>query len=266
MPFYDLQKELVKRKEILASIINNKTAALKSAPPGNLRILKRKNHYQYYLRNDPKDTNGVYIPKKEIQKAAEIMQRDYDRKIIENASEELSKIDQYLEFLTEKSIEGVIDYFNESRKRLIAPVSLTDEEYVNKWNSKSYEPMGFSDDYDEFYSINGTRVRSKSEVIIANMLEQYSIPYKYECPLILSGNHLVRPDFTCLNIKKRQEIIWEHLGMMDDPDYAEKNIRKLSLYEKNGYIVGRNMIVTFESSHVPPASNIIKSTIENFLL
>ena len=54
--------------------------------------------------------------------------------------------------------------------------------------------------------------------------------------------------------------------MMDNPDYADRNIRKLSLYEKSGYIVGKNMIVTFESSHVPPASNIIKSTIENFLL
>ena len=52
----------------------------------------------------------------------------------------------------------------------------------------------------EFYSNSGVRVRSKSELIIANMLEKYGIPYRYEYPLLLNGNDLVRPDFLCLNI------------------------------------------------------------------
>ena len=264
MPLHNLQKELVERKELLTSIINTKSISLKSAPQGNLRILKRKNHYQYYLRKDPKDTNGVYIPKKDIKIAASVLQRDYDKKIIEIASRELSKIEEYLALLSNNSIEIVIDTFSESRKGLIEPVYMSDEEFIREWISKPYEHMSF--DSDELYSTSGTRVRSKSEVIIANMLEQYNIPYKYEYPIKLNGSHLARPDFTCLNIKTRQLLIWEHLGMMDNPDYADRNIRKLSLYEKSGYIVGKNMIVTFESSHVPPASNIIKSTIENFLL
>ncbi len=266
MSLHNLQKELVERKELLTSIINTKSISLKSAPQGNLRILKRKNHYQYYLRKDPKDTNGVYIPKKDIKIAASVLQRDYDKKIIEIASRELSKIEEYLALLSNNSIEIIIDNFSESRKRLIEPVFMSDEEYIREWISKPYEHMNFDEDSDEFYSTSGTRVRSKSEVIIANMLEQYNIPYKYEYPIILNGNHLARPDFTCLNIKTRQLLIWEHLGMMDNPDYADRNIRKLSLYEKSGYIVGKNMIVTFESSHVPPTSNIIRSTIENFLL
>jgi len=266
MPLHNLQKELVKRKELLTSIINTKSISLKSAPQGNLRILKRKNHYQYYLRNDPKDTNGIYIPKKDIKIASSVLQRDYDKKIIEIASRELSKIEEYLALLSNNSIEIVIDTFSESRKGLIEPVYMSDEEFIREWISKPYEHMSFDEDSDELYSTSGTRVRSKSEVIIANMLEQYNIPYKYEYPIKLNGSHLARPDFTCLNIKTRQQLIWEHLGMMDNPDYADRNIRKLSLYEKSGYIVGKNMIVTFESSHVPPASNIIKSTIENFLL
>ena len=266
MPLHNLQKELVERKELLTSIINTKSISLKSAPQGNLRILKRKNHYQYYLRKDPKDTNGVYIPKKDIKIAASVLQRDYDKKIIEIASRELAKIEEYLALLSNNSIEIIIDNLSESRKKLIEPVFMSDEEYIREWISKPYEHMSFDEDSDELYSTSGTRVRSKSEVIIANMLEQYNIPYKYEYPIILNGNHLARPDFTCLNIKTRQLLIWEHLGMMDNPDYADRNIRKLSLYEKSGYIVGKNMIVTFESSHVPPASNIIKSTIENFLL
>ena len=241
MPLHNLQKELMERKELLSSIINTKSVSLEHAPQGSLRILKRKNHYQYYFRSDPKDTNGVYIPKKDIKIAAGVLQRDYDKKIMEMASSELSKIEEYLAFLSGNSIETIIDSLSESRKRLIEPVFMSDEEYIREWVSRPYEHMGFDEDSDELYSTSGTRVRSKSEVIIANMLEQYNVPYKYEYPLLLSGSHLVRPDFTCLNVKKRLVIIWEHLGMMDNPDYADKNIRKLSLYEKSGYIVGKNM-------------------------
>ena len=54
--------------------------------------------------------------------------------------------------------------------------------------------------------------------------------------------------------------------MMDDPEYANKNIKKISLYEQNGYHAGDNMILTFESSQVPLNSNIIKDKIEQYLL
>ena len=55
-------------------------------------------------------------------------------------------------------------------------------------------------------------------------------------------------------------------GMMDDPEYANKNIKKISIYEQNGYHAGNNMILTFESSQVPLSSNIIKDKIEQYLL
>ena len=78
--------------------------------------------------------------------------------------------------------------------------------------SISVWPMPFWDD-TEFYSNNGVRVRSKSELIIANLLEQYDVPYKYEMPLSLDENGIVRPDFIALNVRLRSEYVWEHLGM-----------------------------------------------------
>lgn len=52
-------------------------------------------------------------------------------------------------------------------------------------------------------------MRSKSEVIIADLLNKEGIPYRYEFPLYLKEFNTVYPDFTILNVRKRKEIYWE---------------------------------------------------------
>lgn len=77
------------------------------------------------------------------------------------------------------------------------------------------------------------------------------ISYKYEHPLRLENGYLIYPDFTLFSKKRRKEIILEHLGMMDNPVYSEKAIRKINTYTKAGYITGEDIIYTFETSGVP---------------
>ena len=62
---------------------------------------------------------------------------------------------------------------------------------------------------------------------------------------------MVYPDFKLLNVNTREEVLLEHFGMMDDAEYVEKNMRKLRLYEKNGYFLGKELLLTFETSQVP---------------
>ena len=54
-------------------------------------------------------------------------------------------------------------------------------------------------------------------------------------------------DFTCLRLTDRKTILWEHLGMMTDPIYCQKAMKKIDIYSKNGFIQGRDIIYTFES-------------------
>ncbi len=136
----------------------------------------------------------------------------------------------------------------------------------DKERGSKNEPMGFAADAPEYYADNGVRVRSKSEIIIANMLENTGVPYKYECPLDLAAKGTVSPDFTCLNVRTRKEYIWEHFGMMDDEEYANKNVQKINAYEEKGYICGVNLIMTFETSRVPVNTNVVREMIERFLL
>ncbi|MBP5730304.1 MAG: hypothetical protein J6X19_03780, partial [Clostridia bacterium] len=99
------------------------------------------------------------------------------------------------------------------------------------------------DEHDDVY-------RSKSERIIANMLDKNGILYKYEKPLSLRG-FTVYPDFTILDIRNRREIYLEHLGMMDNDKYLDNAILKLNRYSRAGYQLGDRLLVTMESSIRP---------------
>ena len=260
-----LVRDITTRRDWLAKIIEEKERALEMAPEGTLRILKRKGYNQYYWRKDAKDTNGTYINKGEIELANRLAQKDYDEKVLKQAKKELALLRDYLK-VSVLQPEEVYDLFNNDRKKLISPIEIDDDIFVKEWMNEAYELMPIAEDVGSFYSNNGVRVRSKSEALIANMLEHFRVPYKYEYPLKLDGLGMVRPDFVCLNVARRKEIVWEHFGMMDNVAYANKNIQKLGIYEQNGFLAGDNMIMTFETSQCPLNSNVVRMKIENMLV
>ena len=260
-----LLDELQQRKINLEAVIRNKESELKSAPSEHLRICDRKTFVEYYVRRNPQEKNGKYISKDRMDYVKSLAQKDYNQKVLNMAKRELVKNSDYISFLKDNQLTKIYDRFSEPRKQLVIPIKMSDDNYLNEWRKQSYEPMGFDDGLAEYYSDSGIRVRSKSEIIIANMLEKYGVPYKYECPLKLSKWGIVRPDFTCLNVRTRKEYIWEHFGMMDDENYANKNVMKINLYEESGYHAGKNMIMTFETSQHPINSHIIKTMIRSWL-
>jgi hypothetical protein len=73
-------------------------------------------------------------------------------------------------------------------------------------------------------------LRSKSEVIIANMLHERSIPFRYEQPLFAGDGTLRLPDFTIAWAGKTY--FWEHLGRLDLVDYAEEWKQKRAWYKR----------------------------------
>ena len=73
------------------------------------------------------------------------------------------------------------------------------------------------------------------------------------------------PMGTKLRKRDGKEIYWEHDGRMDDPKYAEKAVRKINSYIANGYFLGDNLIVSFESSGNVLNDRIIKSMISKYI-
>ena len=134
------------------------------------------------------------------------------------------------------------------------------------WEAEEFEHKPISEDTPEYYTDRGEQVRSKSEILIANMLNQRGIPYRYECAIYLDNNTKFFPDFTILNVRKRKVIYHEHFGMMNDPDYCESVVYKLASYNRNGYFLGDDLTCTWESEKHPFNVREFERTIEHYFV
>lgn len=101
-----------------------------------------------------------------------------------------------------------------------------------------------------YLTTKGDKVRSKSEVIIANLLQQYKVEYEYEKKLYYSSNKWIEPDFT-IKLKDGSEIYWEHLGMIGVESYDKRWKEKLDLYRN--YFPGQ-LEVTYEGTAISGAA------------
>jgi hypothetical protein len=83
-------------------------------------------------------------------------------------------------------------------------------------------------------TITGELVRSKSEVVVANILTKLGITYYYEKPIEYAPNDFRLPDFTATY--KGQTVYWEHLGMLNLPYYKRDWERRRKWYERHNLI------------------------------
>ena len=166
---------------------------------------------------------------------------------------------------SENKIPDLYKKFCPARQKLITPVTLTDLQYAEAWQNVTWHPLPFAEDAAEYFTANGERVRSKSEVIIADTLNRHKVPYRYEFPLELKNGDIYHPDFLCLNLRTRQEYIWEHFGMMDRPDYAERTVRKFKVFGENKILPGKRLLFTMETVESPLNSRQVEGLINEFL-
>lgn len=108
-------------------------------------------------------------------------------------------------------------------------------------------------------------VRSKSEVIIANMLFEAGIEYEYEKELDLGKDGIRIPDFTIEDAENGSCFYWEHCGMLGDAAYEKHWQAKKVLYAKHDIIEGKNLIVSKDSRNGGIDSAEIKSLIDKYL-
>lgn len=259
----ELIEKLTERKEILLEVIAEKEQELKSAPEGKLHIAKRGKYRAFYVRKNSKDVTGEYISRDNIELAYKLAQAEYDKKSIGMLGKDVERINDYIDYI--KRTSG-LKLNNDEKNRLVIPIMKTDEEYIKQWIGVEYEGKEFHDDNSEYYTANNERVRSKSEVMIADTLSRMKVPYRYEFPIVLKNGIKVYPDFYCLNVRKRKPVILEHFGMMDKTDYVEGVMLKLNSYEKSGLKLGEDYIFTMENSSNPLSTKMILEIINKYLV
>jgi len=246
-----IEMELRERKAKLEQVQHILQKKGKVKVEGELRINGSRENAQYFHVIKDGKKGGTYIPKKNLALAKNLAQNDYDQRVLRSLEQELRAIEKYLSLTPKTRIEGIYETLHPERQKLIVPIYETDEQFALNWEQIPYQGKKIDDAIPVIRTMKGERVRSKSEMIIADVLYAEGIPYKYESPVYLNGYGTVYPDFAVLNTRKRKIIYWEHLGLMDDPVYAEKALHKISGFERNGYVIGGNLILTWETKNHP---------------
>lgn len=115
-------------------------------------------------------------------------------------------------------------------------------------------------------TLKGDLVRSKSEVIIANMLFEAGIEYEYEKELDLGEDGIRIPDFTIEDAESGTCFYWEHCGMLGDSGYSKHWQEKKTLYKKHDIVEDENLIVSQDSLNGGIDSAVIKHLIEKYFM
>lgn len=242
------------REQNLRRLIEVKTRNLSKAPSGSLRISPIRGNTRYYHVTEGERSGGTYLGKKDQELARRLAQKAYDLQVVRRAEQELRAWEQLAKYFPDKTIEEVFDTLSPARQKLVTPIRPTDEEFRKEWESVKYESGNYREDTAVYITDRGERVRSKSEQLIANLLNRLGIPYRYEYPttVMVDGQPRVwRPDFMILDVRNRREYYLEHFGRLGEAEYAKRAFDKMRIYEENGMYEGSNMIYTFEADEAP---------------
>ncbi len=250
-----------RRYEYIGRVIEFYEKQADRLPDGKIRIIRHGEHLYYYKINDSKDTNGIILKGDEIGTVKDLAQKTYCKSILRTAYKEQRLLKRIMENYPDPIVEEIYNGLSKERQQLITPVKLTDEEYVEQWTSKKFKTKGIREGVPFFTTDKGEKVRSKSEQIIANRLLREGIPYKYECPLLI-GDAIFHPDFTILRMSDRQEIYYEHCGMMDKADYADDTVNRINKYIKNNILLGDRLFLTYETKDTPLDLDLLDIMIE----
>jgi len=257
-----LQEEL---KNVLYELIELEKRAerfVKEAPEGKLRCAINKGSYQYYIGSE-------YQGKKMRKTVQKIAQKEYWQKMLPCIKKQKMAIHDLLMTLDRYALDKVYEKLHPARKELVAPYIKPMEDIIKEFEDITYQGKEFEEnDTTAYYTEKGERVRSKSEKIIADTLKRKGIPYHYELPLELNYRNrpvVVYPDFTILGKGTGKRYYLEHLGMMDKSSYYEKAMWKIDLYEKNGILIGEELIITHETLGSPLDTNVLERYVESKL-
>ncbi len=268
LPTHQIADNIRPQIDFLDKLIKRTSRRLDNShelPKGTVRIIKHNKTYQYYFKTQDSGKYR-YVREKEKPMIRKIVQSQYDEKILswmESARNTLVKCAENLEAL---DILDIYDSMGDGRKEATTPVIMNDEMYIDFWMHK-YEGDG-NQKYGtgSYQTMRGEFARSKSEKILADTFYNMNIPYQYEPELKLKNGMVFHPDFILLNINQRKTIIWEHLGMISDADYAMNSLSKIRIYESNDILLGRDLIITSESSDIPLKTSEIVTKLNNFIL
>lgn len=240
---------------------------LSKLPEGTLTFRHVNGKVQFVQLVNTVD-GGVEAPKRKgITRNTQLTMKLARKKYLEIStallSSEINRLSKYIDQRTEPSPDNIINMLSENWNHVPRNYLFPYKANQEIWAGSEYRRNSKNPNELRHTTSKGLKVRSKSELLIAEKLDSYNIPYRYE-QVIGNNRYIFSPDFT---IKTKNKIIyWEHCGMMADPDYRAYNKWKLSQYEMMNIVPWDNLIVTYDQNDGDFDMRIIDAEIINKLI
>lgn len=237
-------KEELEKLKVICDLI------LKKCPKGDLIISgnDKKSFFYYSVKEGSSYQFRKYLSKRnDINLIIWLSNKRYYKRLSELIKEELENINTPHFDVWKKY--NLYDELNPKIRKYVVPLLCSRQFAIDCWNGSKWLKNEYKNENLIFGTNRGEMVRSKSEKIIADLLfANKNIEYKYECAIILEENgYPVFPDYIVLNYTTGRIYIWEHIGMMDNPDYANDFVKKYNRYIGAGFILGIDLFFTIES-------------------
>lgn len=251
---------LKKRTELLSRTIDRLDEKIDSLPEGSIRVKHKAGTFHYLCYQGDKTIK--YLRKNDSETIKNLIQKKYLKLVQKAAKQEVKALSKAIELYPKTRMERVYEELPSELKEHALPIIPDDDQFAAKWQAEPFKPKPFRKDAPKLYTLKGERVRSKSEVIIADRLFAKGIPYKYECPLRV-GNGIIHPDFTILRMSDRKVVYYEHCGKMTDPEYTKDIPERANKYARIGIFQGDRLFYTFESAECPLDIEALNTFIES---
>lgn len=170
-------QQIESRIHELDELIKNTTLAIRHAPEGKIRANPRKGVSHFDLVLSSPDSSALLSRRRlspadphDQALAQTLAQKDYDEKVLQCAMAELRLLNRLHKFYANRTPEGIYGKMTPARQNLITPFYMTDQQYAEAWLEKHRLKSRALFNKNGFKSERGEFVRSKSELMIANML------------------------------------------------------------------------------------------------
>ena len=252
---------LKERYALISMTVKNIENSLSLLPEGFI-VSRKQNRKTFYCQATGK-AKERYISKNDTVLIKALIQKGYLKAVLKSAKRELAALEKMIKAYPDDLPEEQFDKLPEDRKLIATPIILGNEKDARKWMDAPYTRKPFKKGSPVFMTMRGERVRSKSEMIIADRLYAAGIPYRYECPLMV-GNKVIHPDFSMLRMSDGKVIYHEHCGKMDDPGYVDDLVDRVNNYNQAGIIQGDRLTFSFETAANPLDVRLIEKLINQY--
>ena len=224
-----------------------------------------RNPQLYYKQNDT--ATPTYLSHSKDEKLIrKLAQKKYFQSVLIEAETELNLLNKMLKHEQERSIASIYDNFEPALKEYIKPVELSVAEQIRQFKERITNEQFIRTGQYVIKTTRGEYVKSMAEFMIAETLLKYGVPYIYEEKVKTIDLQYYKPDFTAINIKTGKVMLWEHLGMLDNPKYLNDNIMKFESYRLIEIYPGNGMIITMSSKDKPLKQETVEYIVENSFL